>query len=99
MSSVFLAVSARTDLLELWSFIAEESFDAADHVMDLIEKEYQTLALQPLMGRKRPELSAGIRCWPTSSSYNLYYIPSEDGITVIRVLHQARDVQSREFMN
>ena len=38
MSSVFLAVSARTDLLEIWSFIAEESFDAADHVMDLIEK-------------------------------------------------------------
>ena len=45
MSSVFLAVSARTDLLEIWSFIAEESFDAADHVMDLIEKESQTLAL------------------------------------------------------
>ena len=67
--------------------------------MDLIEKESQTLALQPLMGRVRLELSVGIRFWPTSSSCNLYYIPSEDGITVIRVLHQARDVQSREFMN
>jgi toxin ParE1/3/4 len=99
MSSVFLALGARTDLLEIWSFISEESFAAADHVMDLIEKEAETLALQPLMGRERPELSTGIRCWPTSSSYNLYYIPSEDGITVIRVLHQARDVQSREFMN
>ena len=99
MSSVFLALSARTDLLEIWSFIAEESFEAADHVMDLIEKESQTLALQPLMGRARPELSNGIRCWPTPSSYNLYYLASEDGITVIRVLHQARDVQSREFMN
>jgi toxin ParE1/3/4 len=99
MSSVFLARSARIDLLEIWSFIAEESFDSADHVMELIEKESQTLALQPLMGRERPELSAGIRYWPTSSSYNLYYLPSEDGITVIRVLHQARDVQSSEFMN
>ena len=99
MSSVFLARSARIDLLEIWSFIAEESFDSADHVMELNEKESQTLALQPLMGRERPELSAGIRCWPTSSSYNLYSLPSEDGITVIRVLHQARDVQSREFMN
>ena len=99
MSSVFLARSARIDLLEIWSFIAEESYDSADHVMELIEKESQTLALQPLMGRERPELSDGIRYWPTSSSYNLYYIPSEYGITVIRVLHQARDVQSREFMN
>ena len=99
MALVFFARSAQTDLLETWSFIAEQSFEAADHVMDVIEKEAQTLALQPLMGRERPELSAGIRCWPTSTSYNLYYLPAEGGITVIRVLHHARDIQSREFMN
>jgi toxin ParE1/3/4 len=97
MALVFLARSARTDLLEIWSFISEESSFAADHVMDLIEKEAQTLALQPLMGRERPELSAGVRCWPTSSSYNLYYLPAQEGITIIRVLHQARDLQSRDF--
>ena len=67
MASVFFARSAQTDLLETWSFIAEQSFEAADHAMDVIEKEAQTLALQPLMGRARPELSAGIRCWPTQS--------------------------------
>ena len=59
MASVFFARSAQTDLLETWSFIAEQSFEAADHVMDVIEKEAQTLAFQPLMGRARPELSAG----------------------------------------
>ncbi len=99
MSSVFFARSAQTDLLEVWSFIAEDSFAAADHVLDLIEKEALTLALQPLMGRARPELSAGIRCWPTSTSYNLYYIPEESGVIVIRVLHHARDIQSRDFLN
>jgi plasmid stabilization system protein ParE len=60
MASVFFARSAQTDLLETWSFISEQSFEAADHVLDLIEKEAQTLALQPLMGRARPELSADI---------------------------------------
>ena len=99
MSSVVFARSAQTDLLEVWSFIAEQSFEAADHVMDVIEKEAQTLALQPLMGRARPELSAGIRCWPTSTSYNLYYIPEESGVIVVRVLHHARDIQSRDFLN
>ena len=99
MASVFFTRSAQTDILETWSFISEQSFEAADHVMDVIEKEAQTLALQPLMGRARPELSAGIRCWPTSTSYNLYYLSSEGGITVIRVFHHARDIQSREFMN
>jgi plasmid stabilization system protein ParE len=99
MSSVVFARSAQTDLLEVWSFIAEDSFEAADHVLDTIEKEAQTLALQPLMGRARSDLSVGIRSWPTSTSYNLYYLPTDSGITVIRVLHHARDIKSREFMN
>ena len=99
MASVLFARSAQTDLLEMWSFISEQSFEAADHVLDVIEKETQTLALQPLMGRARPELIGGIRCWPTSTSYNLYYIPEESGVIVVRVLHHARDIQSRDFLN
>ena len=99
MASVLFSRSAQTDLLEAWTFISEDSFEAADHVLDVIEREAQTLALQPMMGRSRPELGAGIRCWPTASSYNLYYLPEPSGILIIRVLHHARDVQSREFMN
>jgi plasmid stabilization system protein ParE len=99
MPSVVFSRSAQTDLLEAWSFIAEDSFEAADHVLDIIEKEAQTLALQPLMGRARADLSIGIRSWPTSTSYNLYYLASDVGIIVIRVLHHARDIKSREFMN
>jgi toxin ParE1/3/4 len=99
MSTVLFAQSAETDLLEAWTFIAEQSFESADHVLDVIEQEAQTLALQPFMGRARPELAKGIRCWPTSSSYNLYYLPtSSGGITIVRVLHHARDVQSRNFL-
>lgn len=99
MASVFLARSAQTDLLETWLFIAEENFEAADRVLDAIENEARTLALQPLMGRERPELGSGIRFWPTSTSYNLYYLPEATGVTVVRILHHARDVQSREFMS
>ncbi|WP_053169035.1 type II toxin-antitoxin system RelE/ParE family toxin [Limnohabitans planktonicus] len=97
MPEVSFAQSAQTDLLEAWSFIAEESFEAADHVLEVIEKEALTLALQPLMGRARPELNKEVRCWPTSAAYNLYYVASDSGITVIRVLHHARDVNSRLF--
>jgi plasmid stabilization system protein ParE len=97
MSQVYLALSAQTDLLEAWSYIADQSVDAADHVLDVIDKETQTLALQPLMGRARPDLHPDIRYWPTSSSYNLYYTVSSLGVTVVRVLHKARDVNSRLF--
>ena len=37
----------------------EDSLEAADHVLDVIEREAQTLALQPMMGRARPDLAQG----------------------------------------
>jgi len=93
MATVNFAQSARTDLLETWLFIAEENLNAADRVLDTIEQEAKVLATQPLMGRARPDLAQDIRTWPTSTSYTLFYVAEPNGITVIRVLHHARDVQ------
>lgn len=94
MSQALFAQSAETDLLEAWVFIAEENIDAADGVIDAIEKEAQTLALQPLMGRARPDLAQEVRSWPTSTRYILFYVPTDEGITVLRVLHHARDISN-----
>lgn len=92
MSHVLFSESAKADLLEAWLFIAEENIDAADGVIDAIHREAQTLFLQPLMGRSRPELAEGVRSWPTSTRYILFYVPSDDGVIVLRVLHHARDI-------
>jgi toxin ParE1/3/4 len=97
MASVVFANSAQTDLLEAWLFIAEENITAADRLLDTIEHEAATLALQPLMGRTRNELGNRVRSWPTSTSYILFYIAEDVGITVLRVLHHARDIQRIEF--
>jgi len=97
MASVQFAGSAQTDLLEAWLFIAEENQSAADRVLDIIEHEASILVTQPLMGRARPELAEGVRSWPTSTPYILFYIVTTDGITVIRALHHARDVQQISF--
>lgn len=92
MSGVLFSESAKADLLEAWLFIAEASLDAADGVVDAIHHEAQTLSLQPLMGRLRPELVDSVRSWPTSTRYILFYLPTESGVTVLRVLHHARDI-------
>jgi addiction module RelE/StbE family toxin len=97
MSTVLYARSAQTDLLEAWSYIAEEDLEAADRVLDTIEEEACILATQPLMGRARPELAAGIRSWPTSTPYILFYQAEPDGIAVVRVLHHARDIRETHF--
>ena len=92
MSRVLFSESAKADLLEAWLFIAETNIDAADGVVDAVHQEAQTLSLQPLMGRARPELAEGVRSWPTSTRYILFYVPFDEGVTVLRVLHHARDI-------
>ena len=97
MPRLLFTQSAQLDLLEAWLFIAEDNPEAADRVLSTIEKEAKTLLVQPLMGRARPELTEGVRSWPTSTRYILYYVPTPEGITVLRVLHHARDIQSVPF--
>jgi plasmid stabilization system protein ParE len=93
MARVLYTRSAETDLLEAWLFIAEEDPVAADRVLDAIDVEANTLSSQPLMRRARPELGEGVRSRPTSTPYVLFYVSEGEDITVLRVLHHARDVQ------
>lgn len=98
MAGVRLAESAQEDLLDAWLHIARDSPTAADRVVDAIEREAVTLAGQPLMGRARPELGKGVRSWPTSTPYLLFYLGGKaGGITILRILHHARDIQRIEF--
>jgi plasmid stabilization system protein ParE len=97
MVPVLYAQSAQTDLLEAWLFVAEENITAADRILDTITLEANTLSLQPKMGRKRPELGKGVRSWPTSTPYILFYEVTDSGLAVLRVLHHARDIGQFQF--
>jgi plasmid stabilization system protein ParE len=92
MAAVLYSASAENDLLEAWLYLADDSVLAADRMLDQIEAEAKRLLDQPMMGRERRELAPGLRGWPTSTPYILFYIPTTQGITVVRVLHHARDI-------
>ena len=51
------------------------------------------IASQPMMGRARNELVADLRSFPYGR-YIIFYIPIDDGIDVVRVLHSSRDVDA-----
>ena len=92
MGSLKFSASAENDLLEAWLYVAEDSLDAADRLVDQIEAEARMLILQPKMGRARDELATGLRSWPTSMPYTVFYFADAQGIVVARVLHHARDL-------
>ena len=85
-------ISARNDLLEAWLYIAEDSLVAADRLLDKIEADTRFLMNHPLMGRVRDELATGLRSWPTSTPYIVFYFLRDADIIIARVLHHSRDV-------
>ncbi|HRD34823.1 MAG TPA: type II toxin-antitoxin system RelE/ParE family toxin [Rhodocyclaceae bacterium] len=92
MARLRFSATARNDLLEAWLYVAEEDTDAADRILDHIDAEARHLLDQRKMGRERSELAAGLRSWPTSTPYILFYFEDDQGIVVARVLHHARDI-------
>ncbi len=89
--------SAESDLLELWLTIAEDNLLAADKALDIIHSAATILSKQTEMGRARPELSKGLRSFPTLTPYLIFYLPENDGLLIVRVLHHARDIDAEYF--
>jgi toxin ParE1/3/4 len=99
MTAVVYTEVARDDLLDIWFYLAEESLSAADNTLDSLEKDVVLLSTQPLAGRERPELGAGVRSWPSSTPYILFYAVENSRLIVIRVLHHARDIHDVDMLN
>ena len=77
--------------MEIWNYIADDCTFYANAFVDEVHHHLSLIAEMPGMGRRRPELGAGIRSYPVGS-YVLLYRPIEDGISVVRILHTSRDL-------
>jgi toxin ParE1/3/4 len=94
--AIRISRKARTDLTEIWLYIAERNPAAADRVLDEIERVCRLIATRPKMGRERPELTPNVRSFGAMSWIIFYRIDSEF-IEIERVLHGARDLDAIEF--
>lgn len=84
---------ARFDLLSMFNFIADKGGEArADRYLRRLNDAIGYLAQQPLMGRARPEVAEGIRSFPFDE-YVIFYLPLEDGIELVRVIHAKLDLE------
>ncbi len=89
---------ARLDLIEIWTYIAQDNSDAADGLLDRFENAMQRLAERPLIGRKRPELGETLRSFPVGN-YVIFYLPYDEGVEIIRVLSGYRDINTQDLTN
>lgn len=94
MSSGYrLTPSAQSDVDRITDFIAEDNLDAALRVHDALEEAFRHLAEMPAMGHTREDLTERhLKFWSVYS-YLIVYDPASSPLTVIAVLHGARDVE------
>jgi len=91
MPRILKRPEAQNDLDEIWWFIAQDSPDNADKLLDRIQDSCLTLADFPKMGVSRNEIKNSLRS-QTIGNYLIFYFPLEDGIDIIRVIHGSRDM-------
>jgi toxin ParE1/3/4 len=94
MAYLTITRQAHNDLMEIWRYIADQSNpDRADAFLDKVHRKLELFAAQPGTGRSRNDLREGLRS-AAVSPYIAFYIVSEDGIEVVRVLHGRRDIDT-----
>ncbi len=97
MSTVYQRAAARRDLVEQFVYLAEQAgLDTAERFLTNAEASFNDLTRQPMIGAplilRHPNL-AGIRKWHIKDfeHHLIFYLPHPDGVSIVRVLHAARD--------
>ena len=91
MSGFVFHPAALTDLNEIWEYIAADSPDAADRVLDEIQEAIRTLVLFPHVGHLRPDLTSRPLRFHPIRSFLIVYAADEQPLVVLAVLHGRRN--------
>jgi len=93
MSRYFTTEQAQQDIIEIATYIARDSLQAADRFIDRIHRQFEVLADTPQLGRSRSELTPSLRSFPLGN-YLGFYRPIDNGVEIIRVLSGYRDLDA-----
>lgn len=92
MPKVKFSREARADLRNIDNYTYQTWGRAqADKYVEMIEKGCHLLAKHPTLGRSQDEFFPGLKKYPIGKHY-IFYRMTDEGIEVIRVLHQAMDI-------
>src|SRR5438132_13025683 len=96
MSAYVFTPLAKTDIFDIWSYIADDSEDAANRVEQAIYDACAFVAEAPMRGHSRPDLTTrSLRFWTLTRcpNYTVVYRPETDPLQVIAVLHGKRNIR------
>lgn len=98
MRSIRRTRQFKSELLEIYLYLAERNAKAAESVLDAVEQTVRAIARRPGAGRKwetSESRLAGIRLYPVDPyrNYLIFYRLEKRKICFYRLLHAARDLE------
>jgi len=94
MSKYVVSVEAKTDLAEIWEYVAKDSLDAADRWIARLRDAFEALARAPGIGHKREDLTTvPVLFWPVGA-YLVIYRAQTNPVEIVAVTQGARDFPS-----
>jgi len=94
MPEVIRTPPANADLMEIWVYLAEDDIGVANSTIQAIGRKCLDCAEMPGIGRRREDLSPGLRSI-SQGNYLIFYRVAGDDIQIVRVLHGARDLPNQ----
>ena len=92
MKKVGFSRRAERDLVDIWEWVAQDNVDAADEIIARIRKAINDAAAMPGIGHARPDIADARYRFLVVYSYLIAYRVRGSKLTVVRVVHGARDL-------
>jgi toxin ParE1/3/4 len=89
---VVVSLRARSDILDIHSFLSERSPSVADRMLARFSERFNELREFPYLGPDRSELRASLRSL-LIESYVAFYLVEPGRIMVVRVIDGRRDIE------
>ncbi len=93
MARVVQTDQARADLREILRYLRGHSRPAAERFAKAVKERLSLLAKSPGLGRERLEFGAGVRSLVVGD-YIVVYQVAEKVVTVLRLFHGSRDIDT-----
>jgi toxin ParE1/3/4 len=94
--TVTRTAAAEHDLEEILEWLHEHSPAVAERLPTALDAKCKLLASQPMTGRARDELRAGLRS-VVVEYYVVYFVVTDDEVQIRRIVHGSRDTKSVSF--
>jgi toxin ParE1/3/4 len=100
MPRVVIRPGAWRDINQQLDYLETQAgLETAERFLDQLRASADELALMPSIGRlcgfRRPSLRR-VRRWPVKgfSNWLIFYLPLQEGVEILHVMHGARDIES-----